>query len=175
MSSSCDGTLKDVLVYCKPKQQKKIFYEILTMKINELESKKQFKCCWVPINLKEEKEIVLYPSKNGTVGTLLEEARKQVELCPDLGSGVLRIAEVIGSKNLVMGPSEDTLLQCEWWQSDWWHEQKLTGLLIGLFLLSPLQRSKRLTRAVFRIRRCTASRRCRRRRSTWAPRRCWCR
>lgn len=114
LSSSCDGTLKDVLVYCKPKQQKKIFYEILTMKINELESKKQFKCCWVPINLKEEKEIVLYPSKNGTVGTLLEEARKQVELCPELGSGVLRIAEVIGSKNLVMGPSEDTLLQCEY-------------------------------------------------------------
>lgn len=115
LSSSCDGTLKDVLVYCKPKQLKKIFYEILTMKINELESKKQFKCCWVPINLKEEKEIVLYPSKNGTVGTLLEEARKQVELCPEQGSGVLRIAEVIGSKNLVMGPSEDTLLQCEWW------------------------------------------------------------
>lgn len=103
-----------MLVYCKPKQQKKIFYQILTMKINELESKKQFKCCWVPINLKEEKEIVLYPSKNGTVGTLLEEARKQVDFCPELGSGVLRIAEVIGSKNLVMGPSEDTMLQCKW-------------------------------------------------------------
>jgi ubiquitin carboxyl-terminal hydrolase 7 len=39
--------------------------------------------------LKEEKELILYPNKNGTVADLLEEARKQVELSEN-GSGKLR-------------------------------------------------------------------------------------
>lgn len=39
--------------------------------------------------MKEEKELILYPNKNGTVADLLEEARKQVELSEN-GSGKLR-------------------------------------------------------------------------------------
>lgn len=39
--------------------------------------------------MKEEKELILYPNKNGTVAELLEEAKKTVELSPD-GSGKLR-------------------------------------------------------------------------------------
>lgn len=48
---------------------------------------------WVGPKLKEEKEIVLYPNKNGKVGDLLEEAKKTVDLSPD-GSGKLRYLNV---------------------------------------------------------------------------------
>lgn len=37
-----------------------------------------------------QKELVLYPNKNGCVRDLLEEAKKQVTTSPDLGSGRLR-------------------------------------------------------------------------------------
>lgn len=42
-------------------------------------------CCCV-----EQKELVLYPNKNGCVRDLLEEARKQVTTSPEVGSGRLR-------------------------------------------------------------------------------------
>ncbi|KAH7944113.1 hypothetical protein HPB52_015798 [Rhipicephalus sanguineus] len=83
-----EGTLKDLLVFFKPRQPKKIYYQ---------QSKKQFKCIWVNNKFKEEKELVLYPNKNGCVSDLLEEARKQVELSED-GSGKLRLMEVISYK-----------------------------------------------------------------------------
>ncbi|XP_015122798.1 ubiquitin carboxyl-terminal hydrolase 7 isoform X2 [Diachasma alloeum] len=103
-----DGTLKDLVAYCKPKT-KKIFYQQLSIRVNELENKKQFKCIWVGPSLKEEKEIILYPNKNGTVATLLEEAKKQVEFSEN-GSGKLRLLEVNCSR-LVPGPKEDTPLE----------------------------------------------------------------
>lgn len=77
--------------------------------MNELENKKQFKCIWVGSSLKEEKEIILYPNKNGTVANLLDEARKQVE-CSETGSGKLRIVEIVSNK-LQPGPKEDLLLE----------------------------------------------------------------
>ena len=40
--------------------------------------------------LRLQKDLVLYPSKNGSVADLLEEAKKQVELAPEGGSGKLR-------------------------------------------------------------------------------------
>lgn len=64
------------------------------------------------INMKEEKELILYPNKNGTVKTLLEEAAKQIELNPEEGSGQLRILEVSGHK-LLPGPREDDSLECK--------------------------------------------------------------
>lgn len=48
-----------------------------------------FQVTWVGPKLKEEKEITLYPNKNGRVSDLLEEAKNLVELSPD-GSGKLR-------------------------------------------------------------------------------------
>ena len=42
--------------------------------------------------MKEEKELVLYPNKNGSVDDLLDEARKQVELAEG-GSDKLRSVE----------------------------------------------------------------------------------
>lgn len=111
LRSSYDGSLKDLLVYTKPKSVKKIFYQKLSMNINELESKKQFKCLWIDLNLKEEKELILYPNKNGTVKTLLEEAAKQIEVSKDgVGSGQLRIVEINGNK-IIPGPTEETQLE----------------------------------------------------------------
>lgn len=64
------------------------------------------------INMKEEKELILYPNKNGTVKTLLEEAAKQIEFNPEEGSGQLRILEV-SSHKLMPGPREDDSLECK--------------------------------------------------------------
>ncbi|XP_076275614.1 ubiquitin-specific protease 7 isoform X1 [Rhynchophorus ferrugineus] len=104
-----DGTLKDLLVYSKPKVPKKIFYQQLSIRVNELENKKQFKCVYVGPNMKEEKELILYPNKNGTVADLLEEAKKQIEFSEG-STGKLRLTEVNCSK-LSMGPKEDTSLE----------------------------------------------------------------
>lgn len=49
-----EGALKDILMLYKPRQQKKLFYQLLTIRINELENKKQFKCVWINHKMKEE-------------------------------------------------------------------------------------------------------------------------
>ncbi|XP_053388715.1 ubiquitin carboxyl-terminal hydrolase 7-like [Mercenaria mercenaria] len=90
-----EGTLKELLLYTKPRQPKKLYYQQLNIRINELENKRQFKCIYVNSRLKEEKELVLYPDKTGKVCDLLEEAKKQIELSE---SGKLRLLEVIGCK-----------------------------------------------------------------------------
>lgn len=133
--SSFEGPLKDLLVYSKPKSVKKIFYQLLPMNISELENKKQFKCLWVsqiikcdswfnyyivPVpdasqlspNMKEEKELILYPNKNGTVKTLIEEAAKQVEFSED-GTHQLRMVVIQGCK-VAHGPREDQMLECKY-------------------------------------------------------------
>ncbi|XP_044758285.1 ubiquitin carboxyl-terminal hydrolase 7 isoform X2 [Coccinella septempunctata] len=103
-----EGTLKDLLVFTKPKVPKKIFYQQLSIRINELENKKQFKCVYLGPKIKEEKELILYPNKNGTVADLLEEAKKQIEFA-DGSTGKLRLTEVNCNK-VAMGPKEDTPL-----------------------------------------------------------------
>lgn len=105
-----DGTLKDVLISIKQRTPKKMYYQHLTIRINELENKKQFTCTWVSSKLKDEKELILYPNKNGTVQDLLDEALKQVELAPD-GSGKLRCLEITSNKITSRMP-EDVLLEC---------------------------------------------------------------
>lgn len=77
--------------------------------MNELENKKQFKCIWVGPKMKEEKELILYPNKGGTVADLLEEAKKQVEFSEG-GTGKLRLTEINCNK-VTLGPKEDTLLE----------------------------------------------------------------
>jgi len=106
---SYEGNLKDLLVYTKPGPQKKIYYQHLSIRINELENKKQFKCVWVSDKLKEEKELVLYPSKNGTVAHLLEEARKHVELSDS--NAKLRLLEIVSYK-IVAIQNDHILLDC---------------------------------------------------------------
>lgn len=104
-----EGTLKDLLVITKPKVPKKIYYQQLSIRVNELENKKQFKCTFIRPIIKEETELVLYPNKSGTVADLLEEARKQIEFTEG-GSAKLRLTEV-GFYKVSMGPKEDTLLE----------------------------------------------------------------
>jgi len=60
--------------------------------------------------LKEEKELVLYPDKNGTVGDLFEEIWKHVDRNTENGSGKLRMCEVMSSK-ISLGPKEETPIE----------------------------------------------------------------
>jgi len=103
-----EGTLKDMLVCMKPRQPKKIYYQQLSIRINELENKKQFKCMWLGTGMKEEQELVLYPNKNGTVADLLHEARKQVTMSEN-GSAKLRLVE-ISSYKIASVPGESVTL-----------------------------------------------------------------
>lgn len=59
--------------------------------------------------MKEEKELVLYPNKNGTVKTLIEEAAKHVEFSEE-GTHQLRMVTIQGCK-IAPGPREDTELE----------------------------------------------------------------
>ncbi|XP_022916946.1 ubiquitin carboxyl-terminal hydrolase 7 isoform X1 [Onthophagus taurus] len=104
-----EGTLKDLLVFTKPKMPKKIFYQQLSIRVNELETKKQFKCVFIGLKMRDEKELILYPNKNGTVGDLFEEAKKQIEFSEG-STGKLRLTEVSCNK-VSLGPKEDTLLE----------------------------------------------------------------
>lgn len=110
-----------------------MYYQLLPMNINELENKKQFKCLWVSEkndrmfddhrnsfnccafqlspNMKEEKELVLYPNKNGTVKTLIDEAAKHIEFSED-GTHQLRMVAIQGCK-IAPGPKEDQPLECK--------------------------------------------------------------
>lgn len=92
-----EGTLRDLLIYYKPRGPKKLYYQILTIPIDQLENKRQFKCIWVANQFKEERELVLFPNKDGSVSDLLNEAREQVDLQQN-GTGKLRLLEIISSK-----------------------------------------------------------------------------
>ncbi|XP_065225865.1 ubiquitin carboxyl-terminal hydrolase 7 [Planococcus citri] len=105
-----DGVVKDLVsITPNKKTVKKLFYQTLAMPLHELENKKPFKVLWIGPKLKEEKEITLYPNKNGTVADLLEEAKNVVDLAAD-GSGKLRILE-LSSSRLTQGPDEHTPLE----------------------------------------------------------------
>lgn len=46
-----EGSIKDLLAHGKPRITKKVFYQILSMDINELENKRQFKCLFVSFKI----------------------------------------------------------------------------------------------------------------------------
>ena len=125
-----EGTLKDLLVYFRPKQVKRIYYQRLTIPINELENKRQFKCTWMqdPPN-GEEKELVLYPNRfdillvsseafiylfflfrNANVSDLFIEAKSsgQLETGEDM-LGNLRLVEIISNKIFSITKPDQTL------------------------------------------------------------------
>jgi len=91
-----DGNLRDMLSSTKPRQRR-IYYQQLTMSINELEKTKQIRCIYICSRTKEETDLVLYPSKTGTVADLLTEARKHIaQEEPKLGK--LRLVDISGSR-----------------------------------------------------------------------------
>ena len=73
-----DGTLKEMLVFYRPRHPKKMFYQRLTLPIHELENKRQLKCTFMSIDQKEEKEVTLYPNKGSKVEQMLDEAKQVV-------------------------------------------------------------------------------------------------
>lgn len=79
------------------------------MNINELEDKKPFKCMFLLPNMKDMKEVTLYPHKTGTVKTLLDEAAKVVKFS-DNSTKRLRICEQHNSKLIWPSPLETTSL-----------------------------------------------------------------
>jgi len=92
-----EGSLGELFMYFKPRHPKKMFYQKLTIPIHELENKKQFKCVWMSSDQKEEKELTLYPNKNGKVEQLLEEAKQHVTMEAN-GSGQLRLLDIVAHK-----------------------------------------------------------------------------
>ncbi|KAJ8967839.1 hypothetical protein NQ317_016612 [Molorchus minor] len=50
-----EGTLKRLVSFFQAKSSQKIFYQQLSIRVNELENKKQFKCIYVGPKMKEEK------------------------------------------------------------------------------------------------------------------------
>ncbi|KAK2192630.1 hypothetical protein NP493_27g01010 [Ridgeia piscesae] len=103
------GTLRDLVTSLKPRQPRKIYYQQVNMRINELENKRQFRCVWLDSQFKEE-ELVLYPNSNGCMEDLLKEARKHITLDP-AGSGKLRLLEIISNKIFAIQP-DNVLLEC---------------------------------------------------------------
>ena len=96
------------MIYYKPRGPKKLYYQLLSIPIDQLENKRQFRCFWVANQFKEERELILFLNKDGTVSDLLNEAREQVDLQAD-GTGKLRLLEIISSKVFNVVNNEVTL------------------------------------------------------------------
>ncbi|KAK3717321.1 hypothetical protein QZH41_011551 [Actinostola sp. cb2023] len=92
-----DGTLRDLLIYYKPRGPKKLYYQFLSIPVNQLEYKRQFKCIWIISNTKEERELVVWPNKNAQVSELLEEAAIQMDYSSSIVEK-LRLLEIISAK-----------------------------------------------------------------------------
>jgi ubiquitin carboxyl-terminal hydrolase 7 len=78
---ACEGTLRDFVVSNRSRNESTIyylFYQKLSIPINEFENKRWFKCIFVNSKLKEEKEFTVYVDKTGTIENLLNEAKNEV-------------------------------------------------------------------------------------------------
>lgn len=109
IAGSYDGTLKDLLQGKSKTSKRFLFYQRLSMNINELEDKKPFKCMFLLPNMKDLKEMTLYPNKTGNVKTLLDEAAKVIKFT-DNSSKKLRICEQHNFKLVWPAQSETTSL-----------------------------------------------------------------
>jgi len=109
-----EGTLKDIIQFVRPKQVRRVYYQQLQISISELENKKQFRCNWISTNLKEEKEVLLYPNRNAVVSDLFEEARRcsQISLDPQ-GTGRMRLLEIMSNKILTQCRPDQTIEQLQ--------------------------------------------------------------
>jgi ubiquitin carboxyl-terminal hydrolase 7 len=55
-----------------------LYYQILSIEVMEFENKRCFKCVFISANLKEERDLTIYVSKQSLVGDLLKEAAKEL-------------------------------------------------------------------------------------------------
>eukprot|EP00731_Ephydatia_muelleri_P029201 Em0020g845a len=74
-----------------------LFYQRLTIPIDEFENKKWFRCVYVSLKLKEEKEFTVYVDKNGLVQDLLAEAAKEIAFSEN-STNKLRLLEVMTNR-----------------------------------------------------------------------------
>ena len=94
-------------MYFRPKQLKKLYYQRLSIPIQELENKRPVKCLWISADHKDEQELTLYPPKSGTVEDLLQEARQAVTLSrPD---ATLRLLDIVSHKIVDQRPADTRL------------------------------------------------------------------
>jgi len=95
--SNFDGQVKDLLqLYGARKQtNRRLYYQQLTMKVEEFETKKAFPCQYVELPNKEQ-DMVLYPNKNCKVQELFVECRKKIKDIPE--DKQMRLMEVVGNK-----------------------------------------------------------------------------
>lgn len=100
-----EGQLKDLLQNAR-RGPKKLYYQKLTMPIDELENKIQFKCSFINAELKDERELQIPVDKQGFVKNLLEESR---ELLPIKAIDKLRLVEISGCKIIRTIPNSTSL------------------------------------------------------------------
>ena len=93
-----DGTLKDFLVFCRPKVPKRMYYQQLPFTTYELETiRRQVKCNLLLPEQGIDTEVTLYPHKYGTVSDLLYEAKTNCLQLPN-GTRCLRLLEIQSHK-----------------------------------------------------------------------------
>ncbi|XP_019853744.1 PREDICTED: ubiquitin carboxyl-terminal hydrolase 7-like isoform X2 [Amphimedon queenslandica] len=92
-----EGTLRDFVTKGRTDNNYYLFYQRLSIPIDQFETKKSFKCIFVNHKLKEEREITVYVDKNGIVDDLLEVALLEIPL-PDESTHKLRLVEVMGNR-----------------------------------------------------------------------------
>lgn len=100
-----EGQLKDILAGGR-RGPKKLYYQILTMPVNILENKIQFKCCYINAELKDERDLVIPVDKQGYVQDLLKEANTIVQT---VDSNKLRLVEIASNKIQRIVPSATSL------------------------------------------------------------------
>jgi len=104
---SYEGSLRDMLSHTRNRSQKKMYYQLLSIPINVLENKFQFKVTWMNGHLKDEQELNLFVEKDGLVSHLFKEARRHVQSSTD----EFRLLEIVGYKVFRIVPGDQPLDQ----------------------------------------------------------------
>jgi len=100
-----DGQLKEIIAGGR-RGAKKLYYQILSMPVNILERKIQFKCTFINSELKDERDLVIPVDKSGFVHDLLSEAQKEI---PTEDVKQLRLVEILSSKIQRIVPGTNSL------------------------------------------------------------------
>lgn len=102
-----EGNLRDImsLTTMRARGPKKLYYQLLTIPINIMENKFQFKVTWVNSALKDEHELNLFVDKEGLVSHLFKEARRHVETM----ANDLRLLEIVSNKIYRIVPEDQPL------------------------------------------------------------------
>lgn len=104
-----EGQLKDLVANAR-RGPKKFYYQTLSIPINELENKIQFKCNFINQELKDERELMIPVDKQGFVTDLLEESRKFLPVQPADKLRLVEIASYKINRIVPVGTSLDSLV-----------------------------------------------------------------